>query len=334
MKEDNHNGRFTDKEWEEIASFLSDENNENTEIINQFKIEDIYNTENNWKELIKMNREEINVDEAWNKVCDRLKGDGIDFETKQIGTSFLRNSYFRVAAAIFVILSLAGVIVLMNNSGHFNRSISYSTNSDQKNLKIDLPDGSKVFLNRNSTLSYNKAFGRPDRNVKLSGEAFFDIARDTNNPFVIDAGLADIKVLGTSFNVKTANNQSQVEVYVKSGKVLLSDNSNNDTVSLTPGFVGTIGNNKHNRTINKDPNYLSWNTGFLVYEGQKLEVVFNDLKKVYNIDINTNSNEILDYTWTTSPIDNEPMDTIIKLICTSFNLDYKKEGKTYYLVKK
>ena len=66
---------------------------------------------------------------------------------------------------------------------------------------------------------------------------------------------------------------------------------------------------------NDNPNYLSWNTGMLVYDGQTLDIVFRDLKKVYNMEIIADDPAILNNTWT-SPINNQPQETIIRLICT------------------
>ena len=71
----------------------------------------------------------------------------------------------------------------------------------------------------------------------------------------------------------------------------------------------------------------------LVYNGQKLDIVFKDLKRVYNMDIVADDPAILENTWT-SPIDNQPQETIIRLICTSFNLSYTKDGNVYHLSKK
>ena len=87
------------------------------------------------------------------------------------------------------------------------------------------------------------------------------------------------------------------------------------------------------KTVNSDPNYMSWNTGLLVYTGQKLDVVFNDLKRVYNIDIIADDPDILENPWT-SPIVNQKEETIIRIICVSFNLSYTKDGNVYHLTKK
>ena len=103
-----------------------------------------------------------------------------------------------------------------------------------------------------------------------------------------------IRVVGTSFNVITNNSESEVEVFVKTGKVLLSDNSGSQTLQLDPGFIGTLNSKTSAKTLNEDPNYLSWKTGYLYYNGQKLSAVFKDLKRVYNMDIVADDPDILE----------------------------------------
>jgi ferric-dicitrate binding protein FerR (iron transport regulator) len=334
MKEMNKIEKFTDKEWEELASLLSDEKIEETDLLNRFMAEDIYNTGKQWKELRNMSSEkEINVDKAWNNVYTRLNENGLKTNNGPARISFMKSTFMRVAAIGLIILSLGITAVYLNNTGAFSKNITLATGYDQKNLQVALPDGSIIFLNRNSEFSYRANFGKHRRDVRLTGEAFFEISADASKPFIIDAGNAKVKVIGTSFNVITKNGESAVEVYVKTGKVILSANSGSQSMVLDPGFVGIMDSKISGKTLNKNPNYLSWNTGLLVYNGQKLDIVFNDLKRVYNMDIVADDPGILDNTWT-SPIDNQPPDTIIRLICASFNLSYTKDGSVYHLAKK
>jgi ferric-dicitrate binding protein FerR (iron transport regulator) len=221
----------------------------------------------------------------------------------------------------------------MNDKGLLSHKTVVATTDNQKNLQVTLPDGSNIFLNRNTRLSYRENFGRHGRNVILSGEAFFEIARDENNPFIVDAGNASVKVLGTSFNIISNNQDSAVEVFVKTGQVMVSGNENNNNLILDPGYIGTMFQKRSEKSVNNDPNYMSWNTGLLVYDGQTLDVVFRDLKRVYNMDIVADDPDIITNTWT-SPIDNQPQETIIRLICVSFNLSYTKDGSVYHLAKK
>ena len=334
MKEMKKIERFTDKEWEELASALSDEKSENTDLLNRFLAGDTNNIGKQWKDLKNMNsKEEINVDNAWNKVYSRLNENDLITRESPARTIFMRPVLMRVAAVALILLSLVSAAIYMNKEGYFSKKYTFIAGIDQKNILVSLPDGSKIYLNRNSEFSYRANFGNHKRDVKLTGEAFFEISPDVSKPFIIDAGKAKVKVVGTSFNVITNNMESAVEVFVKTGKILVSDNSGSQTIQLDPGYVGTMDSKKSGKTINSNPNYLSWKTGYLDYSGQKLSVIFNDLKRVYNMDIVADDPDILENPWT-SPIDNQPQDTIIRLICASFNLSYTKDGNVYHLSKK
>jgi ferric-dicitrate binding protein FerR (iron transport regulator) len=334
MKEMKNIDKYTDKEWEELSSLLSEEQSGNKDLLSRFMTEDRYNTIKYWKEIKEMNSDkEIDVDKAWNKLHSRLSENGLIKEAPVVRRSFVRTAYFRVAAAVLLLFGIGSVLLYMNDKGLLSHKTVVATTDNQKNLQVTLPDGSNIFLNRNTRLSYRENFGRHGRNVILSGEAFFEIARDENNPFIVDAGNASVKVLGTSFNIISNNQDSAVEVFVKTGQVMVSGNENNNNLILDPGYIGTMFQKRSEKSVNNDPNYMSWNTGLLVYDGQTLDVVFRDLKRVYNMDIVADDPDIITNTWT-SPIDNQPQETIIRLICVSFNLSYTKDGSVYHLAKK
>jgi len=335
MKEINNTERFTDQEWEELASILSEEKGEPKDLLNRFMAEDNHNTGKQWKELSNMSSEKkINVDKAWNNVHARLKESGLDTAKESVRISFYRSKILRIAAIGLLLLSLGFTAVYLNNSDAFSKKISLVTGSDQKNLEVSLPDGSKVILNRNSEFSYRENFGKHNRNVKLTGEAFFDIKHDDAKPFMIDAGKARVKDVGTSFNVITTNEESAVEVFVKTGKVMLSDNSGSKSLILDPGFIGKMDSEKSEKSVNNNPNYLSWNTGHLVYTNQKLAVVFKDLKRVFNMEIIADDPAILENPWHSPIDDNLKQEDIIRMICLSFNLSFTKDGSKYHLSKK
>jgi transmembrane sensor len=328
------NERYSDRDWEELASLLSGEKAEQSDLLGRFIAENGNETIKKWKEISNMSDEkEINVDKAWNSVFSRMNENENKTENSVARISFLRSSFIRVAAIALVILSLGFAATYLANPDIFSRKITIASASDQKNIEVALPDGSRIFLNRNSEFSYRSNFGDRGRNVTLTGEAFFEIAPDASKPFIIDAGNAKVRVVGTSFNVITRNSESAVEVFVKTGKVMLSNKSGSKSLALDPGYVGTMDSETSGKALNNNPNYISWKTGLLVYNGQKLDVVFSDLKRVYNMDIEVADPSILENTWT-SPIDNQPQETIIRLICASFNLSYTNTGNVYHLVKK
>jgi transmembrane sensor len=332
MKEKMNTEKFTDRDWEELASALSGEKGNQPEMLNTFLTEDEHSTGELWKKLRDMNdNREINVNEAWNKVYARLNESGELSGKAPAGMLFMRSRFMKIAAAALILLSLGIVSVYV---GTRNKMMIIATADDQKKLEVTLPDGSTVFLNRDTELSYRKNPGKSERKVSLNGEAFFEITPDAEKPFVVDAGKANIKVVGTSFNIITNNPDSAVEVYVETGKVLLSDMNGNRNIMLDPGYVGTMDTEISGKKLNENPNYMSWKTGVLVYNGQTLDIVFRDLKRVYNMDIVADDPEISDLPWVSPPIDNQPQETIILLICRSFTLSYAKDGSVYHLSKK
>ena len=321
-------------DWKELAAKFSDEKRELSGESGNFSTEDQLNTEKIWRQLGNMNDDkEINVDNAWGDLYSRLKENGLVEKTVRIDERSRPRFLLRIAATLMIIIGLGATFIYLHNSGYLTKDVVISSNADQRNIEINLPDGSKAWLNRNSRLSYDPIAGKKTRNVNLRGEAFFEIVRDTSKPFIIDAGKAKVKVLGTSFDVISSNSNDEVEVFVKTGKVLVSDASGKRNMVLEPGYIGTIDSGNSTKTLNEDKNYLSWNTDLLVYDGQKLGVVFSDLKKVHNINVIADDPEILNETIAIT-FDNLPQDTIIRLICTTFNLNYRKDGQYYHLSKK
>ncbi len=336
MKTKKKTDDFNEREWADLAAQLSGEKNAKSDLLDRFVDSDSYHTEVHWKELQGTstgNGREINVDKAWNSLITKIKEEGNVATSAQGRFRIMRNSFARIAAAALILISIGTAVGYLTNSGAFSKRIILTSNADQNNMVVDLPDGSRVFMNRNSSFSYRANFGVKKRDVTLTGEAFFEISPDKSKPFIIDAGKARIKVVGTSFNVITDNGDSAVEVFVKTGRVELSDNSGSRSITLDPGFVGTINSASPDKKLNDNINYMAWKDRRLDYNGQKLDIVFRDLKRVYNMDIVAEDKNILENSWT-SPIDNQSADTIIQLICVSFNLSYSKDGNVYHLVKK
>jgi transmembrane sensor len=326
--------KYSDRDWEELAAKFSGENTELTGNSQGFGAEDHLNTEEIWREFGTMNEnKEINVDNAWSNVYSRIKENDLLPEKVRLVGKNRPVLWLRLAATLLLIIGIGAGFLYLHNSGYLTKDVVVTSRTDQRNIEVKLPDGSRVWMNRSSRLTYDPMPGKKIRNVSLRGEAFFEIAPDTSKPFIIDAGKARVKVLGTSFNVITKNSKDEVEVFVKTGKVMLSDPSGNRTMVLDPGYIGTFDSHNSTKSINEDKNYLSWNTDLLVYDGQKLGVVFSDLKRVHNINVIADDPGILDETISIT-FNNLPQDTIIRLICTTFNLSYRKDGLYYHLSKK
>jgi transmembrane sensor len=326
MKKKNTIKRISHKKWTEAAALLSGEATSTDSITDNSVVDD--KLKKQWDDIKMIHSEDnINVEQAWAKVSGRIVT-AEKKEEKAVSRN-LMPMLIRIAASVLIVIGLGWA----GYRASVPKQILVTSSSTEKNIAISLPDRSVVRLNRNSTLSYPARFRGKTRNVVLKGEAYFNITRDESKPFIINAGGADIKVLGTSFNVITDNGNNQVEVFVTSGSVLLTSRNGEQKITLKPGLIGRISDTKSSSEVNLNNNYLSWNTEKLVYNGETLDKVFSDLKRVYNIDVITHDRVIKDYTLTTV-FEGQPHDTIIKVICTTFNLRYEKEDESYLIMRR
>jgi len=320
---------YKNSEWQQIASHFSGENDNKSETITSFLDNKGLKIKKYWKNMKNSRGEEkANVDKAWGHLINRLEEDKLIISKKEI--KFKSTYLLRIAAAVIILttLTFTGKYIISN---HFLSPKSViATLSVEKNKIVELSDGSFITLNRDSKVSFPDKFNTRRRKVKLTGEAFFEISPDANRPFIIDAGNGKVTVLGTSFNVITNNSKNEVEVLVASGKVLVESKDGTRSLTLEPGKLGVINNNTSSRMINTDINYLAWNTEILTYEGTRLEDVFSDLQRAYNISVEVYNNDILNRQLT-SKFDNESAETIIRTICLSFNLEFEKKNGIYYL---
>jgi ferric-dicitrate binding protein FerR (iron transport regulator) len=320
---------YKNNEWQEIALHFSGENDNKSETIASFLDDKGLEIKNYWKNMKNsQGKEKVNVDKAWEHLLNRLEEDKLIRSNKEV--SFKPAYLLRIAAAVIILatLTFTGKYIISN---HFLSSKSVvATSSFEKNRIIELSDGSFITLNRDSKVRFPDKFNTRRRKVKLTGEAFFEISPDFDRPFIIDAGNGKVTVLGTSFNVITDNGKNEVEVLVASGRVLAISKDGVRSLTLEPGELGVINNNTSSSIVNTDINYLAWNTEILTYKVARLEDVFSDLQKVYNISVEVNNNDILNRQLTTK-FDNESAETIIRTICLSFYLRFEKKDGIYYL---
>jgi transmembrane sensor len=200
-----------------------------------------------------------------------------------------------------------------------------------------LPDGSVVALNSNSKLQFPKKFKNNVREVTITGEAFFDVIPNPEMPFIINAGNAQIKVLGTSFNVNAYPENETVEVVVETGTVQVSSNEKLNRLEtaeilLKPGEKGTFLNSlgKLEKGLNSDANYLAWKTHNLVFENTPLKEVVQYLNKTYYTNIQLKEDNLNNLVLT-AQFERKPVDFILDVVQITFGLKLEQENDIYIL---
>ena len=256
-------------------------------------------------------------------------------QRKTIRKEVITLIYKYAAVIIFaVLLGSAGFYLGFRNHTAEVYSEIIST-PNQVIIEYTLPDGSVVALNSNSKLVFPKQFKGETREVTIEGEAFFEVTPNPEKPFIINAGNAQVKVVGTSFNVSAYPENETVEVIVKTGKVQITS-KNADEIStakhvyLTPGEKGTLSNKNSvvDKSENSNPNYLAWKTHDFIFDEVPLNEVFKCLEKTYHVNIEVSEPKLNDLKLN-AQFDKKPIDFILNVVSLTFNLDLSVDNELY-----
>jgi len=241
----------------------------------------------------------------------------------------LRSPLVRVAAAIVLLLALGGPALWLDLRNQEETPEEVQHFCEEGVSTVDLPDGSRVFLNQGSEISYPESFGQ-ERSVKLKGEGFFEVMSDPASPFIVYSGQVAVTVLGTSFNVKEGASEEEVEVLVESGKVRMSMEEQGSYLTLEPGDMGQASEGNLQTIQTFDPNYLSWKTRNFKFVNNALNEVLPVLERSYHIKIHYQKVDTGELRITSS-YQEQSADAILETIAAAFGLKVSREGKEYYL---
>ena len=242
-------------------------------------------------------------------------------------------------AAIVIVALLLGSIGYYNGFVHRKPAQTNQIVLAQNQVLNEyvLPDGTVVALNWNSQLEFPEKFNGNIREVTIVGEAFFDVKPNPDKPFVINAGNAQVKVLGTSFNVSAYPETETVEVVVETGKVQVSRKNPDlqaaiNEVVLVPGEKGTLFNQSNllKKSVNTNPNFVAWKTQDLIFDEVPLNEVIQCLEKVYHTDIQLMEPELNNLVYT-GHFDKKPVNFVLDVIRLTFNLNLSEENEQFAL---
>lgn len=218
----------------------------------------------------------FDTDAAWMRVRNRMLE--IDPKGKTLRFDF---GFFLKAAAALLVVALVGYLVVRNQrdvAPTYMMAVAAGTAT----VSDTLPDGSDVFLNKQSSIEYTFDKQKKQHVVKLSGEAHFDIEPEKKKDFVVQAGELYIKDIGTSFNVKAYPESNTVEVVVQEGIVMFYT-SENPGVQLHAGGKGVYDKSTKTFTVEQpEVNVLSYKTHSFVFTDSDLQSVVDAINKVYD----------------------------------------------------
>ncbi len=267
--------------------------------------------------------------------------DAINPENKQSRKSVFRKIYSRTStiqkiAASILILVCAGFILYKTLPILDTEVVLLHGQANEYKTEFILSDGSTVWLNQNSTLTYPEKFIGANRVVELKGEAYFEITKDKRHPFIISSEGTKIKVLGTAFNVNAPSENDKVKVTVTKGKVSFYESLNEkNKVLLTKGEEADFNKNTH--TIEKretsDLNFLAWKTGCLSFNNSSLSEVCKTLSKHYKIEINIADDALISKNLT-AKFDNKTIKEVIQILELTLDIEFIETNSAWLLKNK
>lgn len=180
-----------------------------------------------------------------------------------------------------------GEIVYQDASGEITNELKYNVLTNPRGSRVVnmvLSDGSRVWLNAGSSITYPVAFVGKDRKVEITGEAYFEVAHDVSKPFIVNYGDMEVKVLGTHFNVNTFRDDgSGIKVTLLEGSVKVEDGKASSL--LKPGEQAKVsGGIKVEKEVNLDE-VMAWKNGYFQFDHASLQAVLSQISRWYDVDV-------------------------------------------------
>lgn len=198
---------------------------------------------------------------------------------------------------------------------------------------VTLPDGSKVWINSESAISYDHTYNQDNRIVTLEGQAYFDVHKDAEKPFIVRTKKLDVQALGTRFDVKAFLDEHDVTVILHSGKVKVSNDVQN--FYLLPNemlvFNTLSGNGIKQKVFAED--YSAWKSGKIRFNNESIEDIAKTLSRIYNVKIVVASESLKSQRFT-GTIGNNGLKNNLDIFSMTSTLDYRMDDSTIVLIEK
>lgn len=234
-------------------------------------------------------------------------------------------SWASLAAAVAGVMIIAFTYFYMSKS---NTTIAYKTAPGEKNT-ITLPDGTVVTMNGNSFLSYSERDWNGDtRPLQFSGEGYFKVKSNPAKPFIVNTSAIAIKVLGTTFNVKSYDEDPAIETTLVEGKVQLERHvehkSEPETFELSPDQKATYRKDSGKIVMQEihAAKEVAWVNGSLVFEDEPFSEIVKDLERWYGVNITVEDRSSLNCRFN-AIVENESLEQVMQLFTVIGNVEYR-----------
>lgn len=289
---------------------------------------------NTWLEESEENKEELfrlknayvltNVLSFADSITIESKSD-TDHKVKKRRFSFYPFAKYAAVVCGTAILSIGYMMMKDYNQGEVLQTL---TVNEGERAQLTLADGTQIWLNANTVISYPDNFNRRSRSVNLKGEAYFKVAKNKDLPFIVNAENIDVKVLGTEFNVKAYNDENTIEVQVTEGKVQVYKDDADSAYYLTANEM--ISFDKSNSQFTEagfDASAENWREGKYVFNNKPLSLIIKQLERIYAVHFIVNDTRLLDEIYYGEVNVNDSITKIMEIISINGRFNYAINDK-------
>lgn len=245
--------------------------------------------------------------------------------TKQ--TPKLLLQWLKVAAIVLLTLAFNSLYQEYKSSKETIAMNTVSVPAGQR-TNVTLPDGTNVWLNARTTLQYPATFNKKQRTVLLKGEAYFDVAKNKEVPFVVRTDRYDIEVLGTQFDVDAYPDRKEFETTLMKGSVkITAQQSPEQTVTLSPEHKACLKDGQLTVTKVDDFNPYRWKEGLICFKDEPFETIMEDFEKYYGIRIIINNKNVLKYSYNGKFRQADGIDYALRVLQRDIHFKYEKDNE-------
>lgn len=252
-------------------------------------------------------------------------------ENKQLKKNFtLRTLWIETAkiAAIFAVILLGTHYWSEKHQTEQSESLQSIHVPAGQRAELMLADGTKVWLNSLSTLTFPGHFTGDVRNVKLDGEGYFAVTKNAKQPFIVETNKCNVKVLGTEFNVMAYATDSIWETALLEGAVeILSPGTTMNRMKLEPNTMVSLKGNKLIKERIKDPEHFLWRESLICFNNVSVKDMLEKLKLYYGVDIIVNNTKILNNHYSGKFRTRDGVEHVLKVLRLNNKFTYKKDDE-------
>ncbi|MEQ3163875.1 FecR family protein [Parabacteroides goldsteinii] len=244
-----------------------------------------------------------------------------------INLSSLRTELIKIAAVVAITLGGSYFYYQSSLEKELMAMQTITVPAGQR-INITLVDGTNVWLNARTSLSYPVKFGKNNRQVVLDGEAYFDVTKDKSKPFIVQTKNYNVEVLGTQFDVNAYSETGEFETTLMSGSVKVASASDStQKITLKPNNKVFLQDGKLHVTAVDDYNPYRWKEGLICFKNETFTSIMKDFEKYYGLTIQVKNKNVFKYVYTGKFRQTDGIDYALRVLQKDIKFTYQRDDE-------